>query len=386
MNSATWTYSKSNVFTGYQFTEKDLDHRIRIYKKYNIVPESLERVRVDFLLQKEYLIRFIIKELDILLETDGFFEINLINSKNHCSYFRSRDQVKYEFSISTNGRYVLIETRQNGEYLKLIYQKKTATLPSSDTIDKWSFGIITNGKKIDSLNNLINTIINQNIPNFEIIICGPYPTNQKIDYSKIRILNDVLNENDLRFPIPTKKNKIITIAKFENLCILHDRFSLPINWFKQMKNYGNFFDFLCLPTLDNNHNRFAVDWMSFVFPLTSRLRRNKPLNYEYWSTDLIIQGGVIIGKTCQINKYKLDERLHWEEMEDIHFSKMAYLDGALFRLDENNFFYSESINHKSAKLPNGITNFLETILWYLSIMKSYIKFNIMVRYYNKQKN
>jgi hypothetical protein len=153
-----------------------------------------------------------------------------------------------------------------------------------------------------------------------------------------------------------------------------------------MKNYGNFFDFLCLPTLDNNHNRFAVDWMSFVFPLTSRLRRNKPLNYEYWSTDLIIQGGVIIGKTCQINKYKLDERLHWEEMEDIHFSKMAYLDGALFRLDENNFFYSESINHKSAKLPNGITNFLETILWYLSIMKSYIKFNIMVRYYNKQKN
>ena len=374
MSTASWTYSKFRLKDDFQFSECDLDHRIRIYNKYNIKPESLDKVRVDFLIQKEKLIRYVIKELDTLLKQDGIFEINLLDSKNHSGYFLSRDQVKYEFSVSTDGRYVLTDIEKNGAYLKLIYTKKKATLLQSDSIEKWSFGIITNSKKLDSVNHLINTIVDQKIPEFEIIICGPYPTNQNVDYKPIRILSDVELKEDIRFPISAKKNIIISDAKFENLCILHDRFSLPSCWFERMKMYGNYFDYLCLPTLDQFHNRFTVDWMTFVFPLTRRLYRNNSLKYTEWSTDLIIQGGVIVGKSNIMKKYKLDERLHWGEMEDLHFSKVAYLDGALFSIDPENYFYSESVNHTSLKNQNFIVRLKEQLVWIYSILNSYYKF------------
>jgi hypothetical protein len=374
MSTASWTYSKFRLKDDFQFTENDLDHRIRIYNKYNIKPESLDKVRVDFLIQREKLIRYVIKELDILLKKDGIFEINLLDSKNHSGYFLSRDQVKYEFSISTDGRYTLTDIEKNGAYLKLIYTKNKATLLQSDSIEKWSFGIITNGKKLDSVNHLINTIIGQKIPQFEIIICGPYPMNQTVDYGKIKILDDVQVVGDKRFPISAKKNKIIKVANFENLCLLHDRFSLPNSWFEQMLKFGNYFDYLCIPTLDRYHNRFAVDWMTFAFPLTRRFHRNRSLKYKEWSNDLIIQGGLIIGKLNKMKRYKLDERLYWEEMEDLHFSKLAYLDGSLFRIDPNNYIFSESVNHTSINNQNFIIRLKESLIWVYSILLGYFRF------------
>jgi hypothetical protein len=383
MSTASWTYSKTKLDDDFQFSEYDLDHRFRIYNKYSIIPESLESVRVDFLIQKEKLVRYVIKELDILLKVNGIFEINLIDSKNHSSYFLSRDQVQYEFSISTDGRYVLTDIEKNGIYLKLIYTKKIPILSDYDSINKWSFGIITNGKKLDSVNHLINTIIDQKIPEFEIIICGPYPTNQNVDYRPIRILSDVELKEDIRFPISAKKNKIISDAKFENLCILHDRFSLPSCWFDQMKLYGNYFDYLCLPTLDQFHNRFAVDWMTFGFPLTRRLYRNNSLKYSEWSTDLIIQGGAIVGKSKKMRRYKIDERLHWGELEDLHFSKVAYLDGAFISIDHENYFYSESVNHISLKNQNLKARVKNHFGWIYSIFISYCKFKKAISQFSK---
>ena len=46
------------------------------------------------------------------------------------------------------------------------------------------------------------------------------------------------------------KNKIIKHAKYENICILHDRFSLSKNWYKNMINFGNYL-ILCMPLLIN---------------------------------------------------------------------------------------------------------------------------------------
>lgn len=384
--TAVWSYRDSNSkLSHYSFGLKDLNHTKRIYKEYEITPESLEKVSLDFILQKEKLIRFAIKELDILLKIDGKFEINIIDSKNHSAYFLSRDQVKYEFSLATNGRYYLTNVSKNGDYLKLEYTKKKSTLLIEDAIQKWSFGIITNGKKLDFVNNLINSINQQNIPAYEILICGPYPKNEKVDYTNIQIIDDVIIEGDTRFPIPAKKNKIISQAKYNNLCILHDRFSLPVDWFKNMANYGNYFDYLCIPTLDKYKNRFAVDWMTFSFPLTRRIQQNRSLPYHVWSPEVIIQGGVIVGKRNLMSKYKIDERLHWEEFEDMHFSKVAYLDGAFFYLDPQNYFISESVNHKALKGETKFKRLKEIIYWNIGIAKSFIKFNSIIKKYYKNK-
>lgn len=378
--SAIWSYNKY-LKSEYRFAfdSNDLDHTKRLFSKYEIPPETLEKVTVDLVIQREKLSRFVIKELDILLKVGGCFEINIIDSKNHSSYFLSNDQVKYEFSVSTNGRYFLSEANKHGEFLSLLYKKRISCLPESDTILKWSFGTITNGKKLDSLNTLISSIHSQNIPQYEIIICGPYPTEgQPIDYTNVTILSDIVYQDDIRFSISAKKNLIIDAARYNNLCILHDRFELPDGWYNKMMKYGNYFDYLCLPTLDKSGNRFGVDWMTFSFPLTQTLWINRPIDYNKWSTDVIIQGGVIIGKKHLLLQYKLDERLYWGEMEDIHFSKVAYLNGAFFNIDINNSIISESVNH-TPLTTTFLVNLKISIYSKIHFLKDYFKFKTLSR-------
>ena len=365
----------------------DVNHLQQIYKKYEIIPETLSCVSVEFLLQRETLSRFIIKELDILLAVEGIFEIIIVNSRSHSNFFRSRDQVKYEFSLSTNGRYKLLDADQqeNSGVLKLRYKKCLATLEASDEITSWSFGVISDGRKNDFITRLINSIINQKIPNFEIIICGPYVIPKELIGTNIILLNDVKLKQDIRPPTPAKKNKIIERAKYNNLCIMHDRFSLPDNWFSNFKYYGNYFDILCLPTIDTHGNRFRVDWMSFNYPVTQIKKQNKSLKYCKWSHDAIIQGGIIIAKKNLISKFMFDERLHWEELEDMQISKQSYLEGVFINIDVNNYVYSESVNHV-AKKRSDFRNYLsEFYHWCRGYISSSLKFWLTQRKYFSKK-
>lgn len=145
---AIWSRNQDkNV--GLKLDLSDVNHLQQIYRKYNVVPETLDHVAVEFLIQRESLSRFIIKELDILLMIGGIFEVIIVNSKAHSNYFRSRDQVKYEFSIATNGRYRLLDAyeEENSGVLKLRYEKFLPTLKTGDNIACWTFGVISDGKK-----------------------------------------------------------------------------------------------------------------------------------------------------------------------------------------------------------------------------------------------
>jgi hypothetical protein len=74
----------------------------------------------------------------------------------------------------------------------------------------------------------------------------------------------------------------------------------------------------------------------------------------------------------------LDERLYWEELEDIHFSKLAILNGAFLYLDVNNYFISESVNHKPNKTRRKIYNFELKLRWIYNLVKNYVKFNYIL--------
>lgn len=371
---AFWTLNKKKKFL-YDFKEKELNHLVNLYKKYSIIPESLSLVKCDFLIQKTPLIRHMIKQLDILLNVEGVFEMDLIDSKFHSGSFLSIDQVKYEFSISTNGRYTLVEKLLNNGIINLKFKKNKNCLLLNDNISSWTFGIPFGGKNSIWVEELILSIVNQKIPNYEIIICGPYRNKDFINNYNLKIITDVKLENDIRIPICHKKNKIIKNASFENICILHDRFLLQRNWYIKMKEYGNYFDYLCLPTKDLNMNRFDVDWMEFNFPISQKYKRNKSFEYSKWSPNIIIQGGVVIGKANLLKKHLLDERIHWGELEDMHLSKVAYLDGSLINIDKNNFFISRAVNHIPKMIKSNFLNKIKSfIFWLYALMKHNVFF------------
>ena len=150
--NASWAFQNSqNNINSYNFDKRDLNHLVNLYKKYSILPESLTRVKCDFLIQKTQLIRFVIKQLDIILQVGGLFELDLIESKFHSGPFLSTDQVMYEFSISTFGRYSLIEKTSKGGIVNYRFKKNKKSLNRKDIITKWTFGIPSGGKKIDGL-------------------------------------------------------------------------------------------------------------------------------------------------------------------------------------------------------------------------------------------
>lgn len=377
--TAYWTLSKRKKFL-YDFKISDLNHSISLYKKYSIVPETLSLVKCDFLIQKTFLIRHMIKQLDFLLEKNGIFEMDLIDSKFHSASFLSIDQVKYEFSISTNGRYTLIEKLFNNGIINLKFKKNKNCLLLNDNISNWTFGIPTSGKNNDWVDELVESIVDQKIPNYEIIICGPYKNEDLINKYNLKVLEDVILKNDLRIPICHKKNKIIKKAIYENICILHDRFLLHKNWYIKMQEFGNYFDFLCLPTYDSSMNRFHVDWMEFNFPISQKFKINKSLEYSKWSPNAIVQGGVIIGKTRLMRKHLLDERIHWGELEDMHFSKAITLDGCLINIDKDNFLISRSVNHTPKSNNYSFISKVKFLIYWLYAL---IKHNIL---FNKTKN
>jgi hypothetical protein len=380
---AVWSYRPERAANVLVLTRKELDHRRRIYQIYGIKPETLEMVSADFILQREALARFAIRELDVLLKVGGVFEITIVDSKSHSLYSRSRDQVKYEFAISTHGRYQLVGTRTalDGKVLTLIYRKICAVLPDGDAIDRWTFGIITNGKKPALVAALVESIVRQGIPSYEILICGLHDAALHPD-ALIRNIEDVVLEDDVRAPIAAKKNRIIRGASYNNLCILHDRFFLPDDWYVNFRRYGNQFDILCLPTLDRSGRRFSVDWMTFCYPLGKTSTRNAPLRYSRWAPDVIVQGGVIVCKRHLVSEYGLNETLHWEELEDMHFSKTAYLNGALVGIDVNNFFYSESVNHRASGRQGMVHRIVGWMTWYRGLLTSFVKFRLYTaRYY-----
>jgi hypothetical protein len=364
---------------------KDINHLKRIYKEYNIHPESIDEVRIEYLADKNPLIRYIIKELDIMLCVGGRFILNSTSTTVHGNYIRSISQIGYEFAVSTNGRYFMDNKTIDDIKFSSQYIKKHKTLHKDDSIDNWSFGIITNGKKNEQVRNLISSIIAQNILNYEIIICGSFEYCDKEKFPIISIEDVILND-DIRAPITIKKNKIAHAAKFQNLVILHDRYLLPNDWYHNMKIYGNYFDLLTMPNIGQNSGR-VNDWGQHLGKPSQIYREvNHLLPYKKWSEGWYTQGGLLIIKKNFYFQNRLDNRLFWGELEDVQFSQIGNLLGWFYYLDVNNkiFTFSDRLGETNLIAPNKMLTYLKTCLkslyyYYKSKIKNMCNYYLNIR-------
>lgn len=321
---------------------KDIDHCKRLYQKINCATESFDEVHIFFLLDKSKYIRHIIKDCDSLLKARGKLIIHATNNKIHSSYVRSISQIKSEISLSLKTRYHLTEQENTEKVTTLNYTKFSSSLINSDSMANWSFGIITNGSDFDLVKKLVKSIEVQNIPNYEVIICGPkFNSNNE----KVKNIGDQMAE-DIRAPICKKKNKIVKNARFQNLAIFHARYELPKNWYKNMKKFGNLFEILILPTLTHENNFRINDWSLYRRKFISVFLPK----YTFFDQDWYAQGGVIISKKRILEDVPLNENLHWDEFEDVIFSNELKIKGYTVYLDKDNYLLTTSNRIKSKNI------------------------------------
>lgn len=128
------------------------------------------------------------------------------------------------------------------------------------TIDSITFGIMTNEQKPNTnLNSLINSIIKQNIPRYEILIAhSPVKINivknKRIKYFKV---NDVIlkGKNAQSFTKSSKKTCLIKNAKCRYIILLKEYHILDDNWYSEIKNL-NASNIYLFKTVLPSENRF----------------------------------------------------------------------------------------------------------------------------------
>jgi len=119
-----------------------------------------------------------------------------------------------------------------------------------------SFVIISNGKKIDKTNIVLKSIVYQNIPRYEIILCGDYNINEippaaktNLTYAKNKPAAEAGFLGEMR-------NTGCKRAKYENVVILDDDMTLSTSWYKNLLKYREEFDILTSKVILPDGTRF----------------------------------------------------------------------------------------------------------------------------------
>ena len=117
------------------------------------------------------------------------------------------------------------------------YKKITPLIIEKDRgLEAWSFCLPVGGDDPTFLNQCVERILTIEIPFKEILLCGKIHPDFKYK-NKVKIIDD---EGDGKLNhLTKKKNMLVSSASFNNICILHDRVLLPINFYSAINHFGD---------------------------------------------------------------------------------------------------------------------------------------------------
>ena len=333
-------------------TEKDFHPCHSFFIEHpTLLPESIQKITTKGVFESTRHIRHTLKMIDALLVVGGEIYIEFFRASFDFGGFplRPYNYMMNEVSTCFGERYSVYKKEFDNGIDRFWLTKKESALPIDDSLSKWSFGIVSNGSKNDRVLNIIKQIMSFQIPEFEILICGPKPSENLDDV--VKMIDDSEMYFDVRIPISKKKNKIIEEASYNNLVIMHDRISFGNDWYQKICDYGNHFDQLCMPILDEDTRTIRInDWITIDGDFT-KFEKSKGviLNYDEWSPSIFVDGGFILIKKHIISKTKLNPFLNWGEMEDVNLSQRLYLDGNSVCFYRSPFLFTQTHRIKASK-------------------------------------
>ena len=301
--------SEHQIF--HYFREPNNFYTLRHLYKY----ESLDFIYSQGIINETKFHRILIKEWLNFCKVKGYIIIEM--TPNRLLSFR-RLVKECELLVGEKGR--VVEKEYDGKKNKgiIVLQKTKSVLVKGDSIEKWTFGIITAGTTDPQVDVCVGSILGLRIPKFEIIICGVY--NGK--YKKNKNVKFIYFDSVLPW-ITKKKNLICEKAKYENLAIIHDRYSFDKNWYEGAKKYGNYFEVLSCVFHDPLGRR-AQDWITYGIPLRPFSKYpfsggGGNMEYQDWDID-VNMGGYCVLKKSVWKKCPWDERLLLWQAEDMKIS------------------------------------------------------------------
>lgn len=233
-----------------------------------------------------------------------------------------------------------------------IVLRKIGPLPAEQDagLARWSFCIPVGPEDATLLNVVVKRILEFDIPEKEILLCGRPGSNFKY-WNFVRIVGEDITAPPVQ--ICKKKNRLVDEARYENLCILHDRVFLPKDFYHAVCKFGDYYPFTAFQSLyfDDVWNAIPRRYSDFgrivtapsefpsgvsrTFPpefspfsptVFSEIENagflySNPLRYERdrcYATGSLYLTKRSIWKHCRQN-----EALHWIEFEDVEHALRA---------------------------------------------------------------
>ena len=182
---------------------------------------------------------------------------------------------------------------------------------------KFTFGIITSPGTDGFIQQIVDSICDENIPNYEIIIIGG---NIAYETDELKVIP--FDETKKRMWITKKKNLITKNAKYDNIVYMHDYITLMPGWYEGFVKYGNDFQVCMTPILNADNSRFR-DWTLWFDDPNPDRQRLLPYDVTDLSKFMYISGAYWVAKKTLMEEFPLDEELSWGESEDIKWSKQV---------------------------------------------------------------
>ena len=181
---------------------------------------------------------------------------------------------------------------------------------------QWTFGIITVYEDKQRLQEIIESIRNLNVPEYEILFVGGGDSSE-IDGEDIRKID--FDESIKERWITKKKNVLVKEAKYENIVLMHDYHIFDKDWYKNFVEFGTDWEICSCPQYLITGSRNPMDWSLWDKPGHGRAWS---LNYNDWSQTkyMYISGGFFMVKRHVMIEEPLDESRGWNEEEDVEWS------------------------------------------------------------------
>lgn len=183
----------------------------------------------------------------------------------------------------------------------------------------WSFCICTDGSNNRSYHeDIIKSIREQGIPNYEIIFCTENEYFKKEDFDT----RTIYVNSPIRGWITGKKNLLAKEAKYENLCFLHDYIVLTHDWYDGFKSFDVDWD-ICSNIFIDIRGVRIMDWATLDHPVW----RHKCIPYELQDSEtrkyLYISGAFFNTKKNVLLETPFDEKKFHGDCEDVEWSERA---------------------------------------------------------------
>lgn len=215
---------------------------------------------------------------------------------------------------------------------KVVFKKNKELIAEKNKgLEDWTFGIPVGPEDATHLNAVVKRILELEIPKKEIILCGK--PNQNFKYwDKVKIVGE-----DIPAPpvlIGKKKNRIVSSAQYNNICILHDRVFLPKDFYEAMLKYGDYYSYTTMQSL----------YFDDYYNMTPR---------RYSDYDCILKGKPVGGVVGVYIKGEKDNVLE-SSFKNILFADME---------THNSYVRANILNYSSYNYPTGSLYIVKKSIW-----------------------